>query len=92
MWQGFVISIAGVSRWDKSCVAGFEKRYHGFVSAFMFATETQQTIGAALQVHAGCCSIKDTPTSPFQCTQRIPPCCIEDMVMHHASVEERTDS
>ncbi|BDA50813.1 probable inward rectifier potassium channel 2 [Coccomyxa sp. Obi] len=30
---------------DKSCVAGFEKRYHGIVSAFMFATETQQTIG-----------------------------------------------
>ena len=26
-------------------MAGFEKRYHGVVSAFMFATETQQTIG-----------------------------------------------
>ena len=34
-----------VRRHDKSCVAGFEKRYHGIVSAFMFATETQQTIG-----------------------------------------------
>lgn len=34
-----------VCRHDKSCVAGFEKRYHGIVSAFMFATETQQTIG-----------------------------------------------
>ena len=32
-------------RHDKTCVAGFEKRYHGVVSAFMFATETQQTIG-----------------------------------------------
>ena len=28
-------------------MAGFEKRYHGVVSAFMFATETQQTIGKA---------------------------------------------
>ena len=28
-------------------MAGFEKRYHGVVSAFMFATETQQTIGEA---------------------------------------------
>ena len=34
-------------RHDKTCVAGFEKRYHGVVSAFMFATETQQTIGEA---------------------------------------------
>ena len=39
-------------RHDKTCVAGFEKRYHGVVSAFMFATETQQTIGKPTPQHS----------------------------------------
>ena len=43
------LSTGHVCRHDKSCVAGFEKRYHGIVSAFMFATETQQTIGELSQ-------------------------------------------
>ena len=31
-------------RWDHKCVSGFDRR-RTYLSAFLFATETQQTIG-----------------------------------------------
>ena len=49
-------------------MAGFEKRYHGVVSAFMFATETQQTIGeTSLQQSQHCKHIMHAlPLPPSQ--------------------------
>ena len=44
--RNFLIADALTCRWDQTCLTGFEKRYGGFVSSFLFATETQQTIGA----------------------------------------------
>lgn len=35
----------GACRWDHKCVSGFDRR-RTYLSAFLFATETQQTIGA----------------------------------------------
>ena len=39
-------------RYDCTCLSGFEENASGFVSAFQFATETQQTIGALCRLPA----------------------------------------
>ena len=41
----------GAGRWDHKCVSGFDRR-RTYLSAFLFATETQQTIGLHLTASA----------------------------------------
>ena len=43
------IILAVLCRYDHHCLVGFKNiKKHGFVSAFLFSTETQQTIGMFL--------------------------------------------
>ena len=50
-------------RYDSTCLSGFESNYGGFVSAFLFATETQQTIGAVIPLGMPIC----LSTAVMQC-------------------------
>ncbi|KAK9807434.1 hypothetical protein WJX73_006651 [Symbiochloris irregularis] len=53
-FMGWACVWYGLYRWDSTCITGFEKRYGGFVSAFQFATETQQTIGYGFRAPNDC--------------------------------------
>ena len=65
---GLQTQAALVCRYDSTCLSGFESNYGGFVSAFLFATETQQTIGELHSMlhccHVSCCRLVASTALP----------------------------